>query len=184
MLLFLLRRPMCFILHLVCLFMKMHLPALLQGNCLDLVRCAFLRKLSGCILSTPEAEVDKIGRFGRFYTDIPIPIYLYIDDISIYRYRYIYRWNIGPMYLSLIGSGLLVLFYAVSQAAVNAALMAALTAPRLELSFALICFRAQGWTKPQVSFFIFTVWRDRDSNPAYQHLWLMLKTTQPFLSSS
>jgi len=90
MLLFLLRRPMCFILHLVCLFMKMHLPALLQGNCLDLVRCAFLRKLSGCILSTPEAEVDKIGRFGRFYTDIPIPIYLYIDDISIYRYRYIY----------------------------------------------------------------------------------------------
>jgi len=35
--------------HLVCLFMKTHLLALLQDNCLDLVHCAFLRKLSGCV---------------------------------------------------------------------------------------------------------------------------------------
>jgi len=32
--------------HLVRLFMKMHLLALLQDNCLDLARCAFLHKLS------------------------------------------------------------------------------------------------------------------------------------------
>ena len=30
--------------HLICLFMKTHLLALLQNNCLDLVRCAFLCK--------------------------------------------------------------------------------------------------------------------------------------------
>jgi len=35
--------------HLVCLFMKTHLLALPQDNCLDLVRCAFLRKLSACV---------------------------------------------------------------------------------------------------------------------------------------
>jgi len=35
--------------HLICLFMKTHLLALLQDNCLDLVLCAFLRKLSGCV---------------------------------------------------------------------------------------------------------------------------------------
>jgi len=29
--------------------MKPHLLALLQDNCLDLLRCAFLRKLSGCV---------------------------------------------------------------------------------------------------------------------------------------
>jgi len=35
--------------HLVCLFMKMHLlVTLLQDNCLDLVHCGFLRK-SGCV---------------------------------------------------------------------------------------------------------------------------------------
>jgi len=34
---------------LVCLFMKMHLVALLRDNCLDLVYCAFLHKLSGCM---------------------------------------------------------------------------------------------------------------------------------------
>jgi len=31
------------------LFMKTHLLALLHDNCLDLVRCAFLRKLSACV---------------------------------------------------------------------------------------------------------------------------------------
>jgi len=35
--------------HLVCLFIKTHLLALLQHNCLDLVHCAFLCKLSGCV---------------------------------------------------------------------------------------------------------------------------------------
>jgi len=53
--------------HLVCLFMKTHLVALLQDNCLELVRCAFLRKLSACVRnsSTP-TEADKIGRFVRY----------------------------------------------------------------------------------------------------------------------
>jgi len=36
----------CFMDHLVGLFMKMHLLTLLQDNCLDLVHCAFLHKLS------------------------------------------------------------------------------------------------------------------------------------------
>jgi len=39
----------CSMVHLVCLFMKTHLLALLQDNCLDLLRCAFLRKLSVCV---------------------------------------------------------------------------------------------------------------------------------------
>jgi len=39
----------CSMVHFVCLFMKTHLVALLQGNCLDLVNCAFLRKLSACV---------------------------------------------------------------------------------------------------------------------------------------
>jgi len=30
----------CSMVYLICLFMKMHLLALLQDNCLDLVRCA------------------------------------------------------------------------------------------------------------------------------------------------
>jgi len=36
----------CSMVHLVCLFMKTLLLALLQGNCHDLVPCAFLHKLS------------------------------------------------------------------------------------------------------------------------------------------
>jgi len=43
--------------NLVYLFMKMHLLALLQHNCIDLVRCAFLRKLSACVRST-STEID------------------------------------------------------------------------------------------------------------------------------
>jgi len=35
--------------HLVCLYMKTHLLALLQDSCLGLVHCAFLRKLFGCV---------------------------------------------------------------------------------------------------------------------------------------
>jgi len=40
---------MCSMVHLVCLFMKTYLLALLQDNCLDLVHCAFLRKLYACV---------------------------------------------------------------------------------------------------------------------------------------
>ena len=40
--------------HLVCLFMKTHLLALLDDNCLDLVRYAFLRKLSACVRNIAE----------------------------------------------------------------------------------------------------------------------------------
>jgi len=43
---------MCSMVHLVCLFMKMHLLALLQDNCHDLLRCAFLCKLSSCVTNT------------------------------------------------------------------------------------------------------------------------------------
>jgi len=39
----------CSMVHLVCLFVKTHLLALLQDNYLDLVRCASLRKLSTCV---------------------------------------------------------------------------------------------------------------------------------------
>jgi len=40
--------------HLVCLFVKMLLVALLQDNCLDLVRCAFLHKPSACMRNITE----------------------------------------------------------------------------------------------------------------------------------
>jgi len=39
----------CCMVNLVCLFMKLHLLALLWDDCLDLLRCAFLRKLSRCV---------------------------------------------------------------------------------------------------------------------------------------
>jgi len=39
----------CSMVHLVWLFMNMHLLALLQDNCLDLIRCAFLHKFSACV---------------------------------------------------------------------------------------------------------------------------------------
>jgi len=39
----------CTTVHLVCLFMKPHLLALLQDNCLDLVHCTFLRKVCGWV---------------------------------------------------------------------------------------------------------------------------------------
>ena len=40
---------MCSMVHLVYLFMKMHLLVLLQNNCLDLVCCAFLCNLSAFV---------------------------------------------------------------------------------------------------------------------------------------
>ena len=45
---------MCSMVHLVCLFMKMHLLALLQDKCLNLLCCTFLSKLSGCVRYTTE----------------------------------------------------------------------------------------------------------------------------------
>jgi len=36
------------IVHLVCLFIRMHLLALRQADYVDLVHCAFLHKLSAC----------------------------------------------------------------------------------------------------------------------------------------
>jgi len=39
----------CSMVHLVCLFMKMQLLVLLQDYCLDLLCCAFLSKLCGCV---------------------------------------------------------------------------------------------------------------------------------------
>jgi len=39
----------CSMVHLVCLFIKTHVLVLLQDNCLDLVHCAFLHKLSVCV---------------------------------------------------------------------------------------------------------------------------------------
>jgi len=39
----------CSMVHLVCLFVKTHLLALLQDKCHDLVCCPFLRKLSECV---------------------------------------------------------------------------------------------------------------------------------------
>jgi len=71
----------CFVVHLVCLFMKMHLLvlALLQDNCLDLVRCVFLRKLFVC--------VRNITAFCQHLLRL-IPIYMlvksnYQPDISV-----------------------------------------------------------------------------------------------------
>ena len=39
----------CSMVHLLCLCKKTHLLALLQDNCLDLLCCAFLHKLSGFV---------------------------------------------------------------------------------------------------------------------------------------
>jgi len=57
----------CFMVHLVCLFMKMHMLALLQDNCLDLVHAQVVCMCEECnnILSTP-TEADEIGRFGQY----------------------------------------------------------------------------------------------------------------------
>ena len=51
----------CSMVHLVCLFMKTHLLALLEGNCLDLVHCAFSCKLSGCVRNRGESKPERPG---------------------------------------------------------------------------------------------------------------------------
>jgi len=66
----------CFMIHLVCLFMKRHLLALVQDNCFDLVHCASLRKLSGCVrnitafcqhLLRPISIYQQNPNIGRLY---------------------------------------------------------------------------------------------------------------------
>jgi len=68
----------------VCLFMKPHLLALLQDNCLDLLRCTFLRKFSGYV-----------GNITAFCQHLLRPIKLAVladTDISAKpKYRPIYR---------------------------------------------------------------------------------------------
>ena len=56
----------CFMVPFVCLFMKTHLLALLQDNCLDLVCCTFFRKLSACVRNFVTIEADKIGCFSWY----------------------------------------------------------------------------------------------------------------------
>ena len=74
----------CFMVHLVCLFMKTHLLALLQGNCLDLLCCAFLSKLSGCVRN-----------MTAFCQHLLRPIYRPFWPIAIYRQNPNIGWYIG-----------------------------------------------------------------------------------------
>jgi len=83
MLLFRLRQPTCA--SYVCLFMKMHLLALVQDNCLELVHCASLRKLSGCVRNITAFCQHLLRPFWL------IPIYrqnpnIGQADISVYLY--------------------------------------------------------------------------------------------------
>jgi len=71
----------CFIVHLFCLFMKTHVPALLQDYCLDLGSLCFLaqvvcmREEYKSVLSTPtEADTRLLW---------PIPIYRQNPDIGL-----------------------------------------------------------------------------------------------------
>jgi len=62
-----LRRPRCSIIHLVCMFTKMHLLVLLQDDWVDLVHAQVVCMCEeyNSVLSTP-TEPDKIRRFGRY----------------------------------------------------------------------------------------------------------------------
>jgi len=70
----------CFMVHLVCWFLKMHLLASLQGNCLELVHCAFLCKLSAFCqhllrpIAAILADTDRLEKLK------------YQPDISVYHY--------------------------------------------------------------------------------------------------
>jgi len=74
--------------HLVCLFMKTHLLALLQDNCLDLLCCAFLSKLSGCVRNITafcQCLLRPIKSAILADTDISAD-YIGQADISVYLY--------------------------------------------------------------------------------------------------
>jgi len=71
------------VVNLVCLFMKPHLLAL-QDNCLDLLRCAFLHKLSG--------RVRNVTAFCQLLLRLIISAVLADTAISVKpKYRPIYR---------------------------------------------------------------------------------------------
>jgi len=83
----------CFMVHLVFLFLKMHLLALLQDNYPEVVRCAFLRKLSGCIRNIT-AICQHLMRLIK-------PVVLADTDISVkpkYRPDTVYRSISTPDY--------------------------------------------------------------------------------------
>jgi len=85
--------------NLVCLFMKPQLLALLQDNCLDMLRCAFLRKLSGCVWN--------ITAFCQLLLRPIISAVLADTDISVKpRYRPIYRSISKLNILSVIRIGI------------------------------------------------------------------------------
>jgi len=58
--------------HLVRLFMKMHLLVLLQDNCLDLVHSAFLRKLSACVTNITMFSQNQLRLIGADFIVISI----------------------------------------------------------------------------------------------------------------
>ena len=67
----------CSMVHLVCLFIKKHLLALLQDNCLDLVRCAFLCKLSACVRNITAFCQHLLGPIkSAVVADTDISVYL------------------------------------------------------------------------------------------------------------
>jgi len=72
----------CSMVYIVCLFMKMHLLALLQDDCLDLVRCAFLRKLFACL-----RNITVFSQHLRPIKSAVLPILIYWQNS-----------NIGPIY--------------------------------------------------------------------------------------
>ena len=84
----------CSMVHLVCLIMKMHLLALLQDNCLDLLCCAFLSKLSGCVRNITAFWPHLLRLINRAFWPIPI----YRQNPNIFQ-LYQPGWYIG---LSLI----------------------------------------------------------------------------------
>jgi len=67
--------------NLLFLFMKTQLPALLQDNCLDLLR-GFLRKLSGCVRNTA-AFCQHLLRPMKL-ADISVKLNIGMADISVY----------------------------------------------------------------------------------------------------
>ena len=64
----------CSMVHLVCLFITTHLSALLQDNCLNLVRCAFFRKLSAYVKNITAFCQHLLRQIYRQHTNIG-PIY-------------------------------------------------------------------------------------------------------------
>jgi len=82
----------CSIVQLVCSLMKTHLLTLLQDNCFDLLCCAFLSKLSGCMRNIIAFCQHLLSRFW------PIPIYWQNPNIGrLYRLG----WYIGLSLLSM-----------------------------------------------------------------------------------